>query len=239
MKLYNLLSLMISNLFLIFKSLLFWTNLVLSVLLFGPIALTLGVISYELCLFTSKLWCRYNLHFLRYVCSLRYELRGPKLAKHSIIISRHQSAWETIFYAAFIERPIFILKKELLMIPLFGWCLYLLKNISIDRSDGISSLKKIMRCCGDHINSGRTLIIFPEGTRVPYGINIEIKKGVLKIIDSLKLPSILINHNAGKFWDKNSFLIKPGIIIIDTLSLEYNSDQSFVKKAIQKHFEQV
>ena len=96
-----------------------------------------------------------------------------------------------------------------------------------------------MRCCGDHINNGRTLIIFPEGTRVPYGMNIEIKKGVLKIIDSLKLPSIIINHDAGKFWNKNSLLIKPGIITIDTLSLDYNSDQSFVKKAIQKHFEQV
>jgi len=230
---------MISNIFLTFKSLLFWVNLVLSVLLFGPIAFTLGLFSYELCLFISKLWCRYNLYFLRHVCSLKYELRGPKLEKYSVIISRHQSAWETIFFAAFIERPIFILKKELLMIPLFGWCLYLLKNISIDRSDGISSLKKIMRCCGDHISNGRTLIIFPEGTRVPYGMNIEIKKGVLKIIDSLKLPSVIINHNAGKFWNKNSFLIKPGIITIDALSLEYNSDQSFIKKAIQKHFEQV
>ena len=96
-----------------------------------------------------------------------------------------------------------------------------------------------MRCCDDHINNARTLIIFPEGTRVPYGTNIEIKKGVLKIIDSLKLPSVIINHNAGKFWNKNSFLIKPGIITIDALSLEYNSDQSFIKKAIQKHFEQV
>ena len=161
------------------------------------------------------------------------------MGKHSIIISRHQSAWETIFYAAYIPRPVFILKKELLMIPLFGWCLYLLKNISIDRSDGISSLKKIMRSCDDHVNSGRTLIIFPEGTRVLYGKNIEIKKGVLKIIDSLKLPSMVINHNAGKFWNKNSFLIKPGIITIDTLSLEYNPDSSLIKKAIQRHFEQV
>ena len=161
---------------------------------------------------------------------------GPAIKKHSVIISRHQSAWETIFFAAYIDKPIFILKKELLMIPLFGWCLYLLKNIAINRSDGISSLKKIMSSCDDHICNGRTLIIFPEGTRVPYGKNIEIKNGVLKILNSLKLPSLVINHNAGKFWEKNSFLIKPGTVIIKTLTLEYNSDKSYIKNIIQKHF---
>ena len=227
---------MISNIFLIFKSLVFWVNLILSVLFIGPVAFIFGLISYDVCLFFSKLWCRYNLFFLRYFCSLKYVLHGPQIGEHSLIISRHQSAWETIYFAAFVERPIFILKRELLMIPLFGWCLYLLKNISIDRSDGISSLKKIIRSSDHHIKNNRTLIIFPEGTRVPYGKNVEIKKGVLKILDTLKLPSIVVNHNAGKFWNKNSLLIKPGTVRIETLSLEYNSDQSFLKNLIQKHF---
>ena len=233
---FNLSLPMISNIFLIFKSLIFWVNLVLSVLLLGPIALVLGFISYDICLFISKLWCRYNLFILSSICALKYELHGPDIRKHSIIISRHQSAWETIFFAAFIERPVFILKKELLKIPLFGWCLYLLKNISIDRSDGVSSLKKIMKSCNYHVNTGKTLIIFPEGTRVPYGKNIKIKKGVLKILDSLKMPSMVINHNAGKFWNKNSYLIKPGTVIVQTLSLEYNSDTSVLKNIIQNHF---
>ena len=122
------------------------------------------------------------------------------------------------------------------MIPLFGWCLYLLKNISINRSDGVSSLKKIMKACEEHINNDRTLIIFPEGTRVAYGENVEIKKGVLRILDALKLPSILLNHNAGKFWSKDSFSIKPGTIMIKTLSLQYNNDQSISKDKIQQHF---
>jgi len=161
------------------------------------------------------------------------------MGEHSIIISRHQSAWETIFFAAFLEKPIFILKKELLMIPIFGWCLYLLKNISIDRSDGISSLKKIMRSCDDHISSGRTLIIFPEGTRVPYGKNVEIKKGILKILESLKLSSIVVNHNAGKFWSKDSMLIKPGTVRIQTLLLKYNPDQFSSKSIIQEHFTKI
>ena len=208
----------------------------LSVLVLGPIAFIFGIASYQYCLFISKLWCRYNLLVLRYVCSLKYEIQGPAMREHSLIISKHQSAWETIFFAAYVEQPIFILKRELLLIPLFGWCLYLLKNIPIDRSDGISSLKKIMKSCDDHINNGRTLVIFPEGTRVPYGKSVEIKKGVLKIIDSLKIPSVVVSHNAGRFWNKNSLIIKPGTVTIKSLTLEYNPDQSFVKDMIQNHF---
>lgn len=227
---------MINNIFLIFKSLVFWVNLILSVLLFGPIAFLFGIVSYNICLHVSKIWCRYNLFILKNVCSLSHEINGPDINSHSIVICRHQSAWETIFLAAFIKCPIFILKKELLMIPLFGWCLYLLKNISINRSKGVSSLKKIMKACGDHIDNNRTLIIFPEGTRVPYGKNIEIKKGVLKILDALQLPAIVINHNAGKFWRKDSLLIKPGNITVKTSSLEYNSDQLISKNKIEEHF---
>ena len=211
-------------------------NLILSVLLFGPIASLFGIVSYRICLYISKLWCRYNLFILKYICSLCYETNGPDINSHSIVISRHQSAWETIFLAAYIKRPIFILKRELLMIPLFGWCLYLLKNISINRSDGVSSLKKIMKACDEHIDNDRTLIIFPEGTRVNYGKNIEIKKGVLRILDALKHPSIIINHNAGKFWSKDSFLIKTGTVVIETVSLPYNVDQLVLKNKIQEHF---
>jgi 1-acyl-sn-glycerol-3-phosphate acyltransferase len=93
-----------------------------------------------------------------------------------------------------------------------------------------------MKDCDEHIDNDRTLIIFPEGTRVNYGKNIEIKKGVLRILDALKLPSIIINHNAGKFWSKDSFLIKPGTVVIETVSLPYNVDQLVLKNKIQEHF---
>lgn len=232
----NLLLIMISNTFLIFKSILFWINLVLSVFLIGPIAFLLGLFSYRLCLIVSKIWCRYNLFFLKYFCSLSFKLLGPDLNSSQLIISRHQSAWETIFLAAFVQKPIFILKKELLMIPIFGWCLYLLKNISIDRADGRSSLRKIIKSCGEHVDKNRTLIIFPEGTRIAYGEQSILKKGIFKILDVLKMQSILMNHDAGKFWSKNSLIIKPGVICIETLSLEYTSDMDEIKQRIINHF---
>ena len=227
---------MISNIFLIFKSLIFWINLVISVILFGPVAFSFGLVSYKACLSISKAWCRYNLFILKSVCSLTYEYSGSKINTHKIFISKHQSAWETIFLAAHVNNPIFILKKELLMIPIFGWCLYLLNNISIDRSDGASSLKKIMGSCSYHIGNNKTLIIFPEGTRLPFGSTSHIKKGVLKIIKSLKLNSLLLHHDAGKYWHKSSLIIHPGTIKISTQTLNYNSDSNTLQRNIEEHF---
>ena len=226
---------MISNIFLIFRSLLFWVNIVFSVLVFGPITFLSGLVSYNLCLYLSKQWCKYNLFFLKYICLLSYNFDNHEIKTSKIIISRHQSTWETFFFMAYIDYPIFILKKELLMIPLFGWCLYLLKHISIDRSDGASSLKKIMKSCDEHIKQGRTLIIFPEGTRSLYGTEAKIKRGVFKILEFIKTKSYIVNHTAGKYWN-NSFLIKPGIIDINIISLEYDTNSDNLKDKIQKHF---
>ena len=227
---------MINNIFLIFRSISFWFSLIISVLLLGPIAFMAGIVSYSTCLKISKLWCRYNLYFLKLFCSLSYTYHGPWLDSSQLIISRHQSAWETLFLAAYAEKPIFILKKELLRIPLFGWCLFLLKNISIDRSDGVTALKKIMSSCNDHIANNRTLIIFPEGTRVPYGETGKIKKGIYKIIESLKITSLVLNHDAGKYWSRDSFLIKPGNINIKTLSLDYTTEVDDLNTSIREHF---
>jgi 1-acyl-sn-glycerol-3-phosphate acyltransferase len=214
---------------------LFWINIVFSVLIFGPATFLLGLISYDLCLFLSKQWCKYNLFFLKYICLLSYNFDGHEIKTSKIIISRHQSTWETFFFMAYIDYPIFILKKELLMIPLFGWCLYLLKHISIDRSDGVTSLKKIMKLSNEHIKKNRTLIIFPEGTRSPYGTKAKIRRGVFKILEFIKTKSYVVNHNAGKYWN-NSFLIKPGRIKINVLSLEYDTNIDNLKNKIQKHF---
>ena len=163
-------------------------------------------------------------------------MSGPRINSSQLIVSKHQSAWETIFLAAYTDKPIFILKKELLKIPLFGWCLYLLKNISIDRSDGVHAIKKIMNLCNHHIANKRTLIIFPEGTRVPYGETIKLKKGIFKIIESLKIPSLILSHDAGKYWRKDSLIIKPGVINVQTLTLEYTKNTNDLNNKIIRHF---
>ena len=94
-----------------------------------------------------------------------------------------------------------------------------------------------MNSCNDHIANKRTLIIFPEGTRVPYGQAGTIKKGIFKIIESLKITSLVLNHDAGKYWSRDSFIIKPGSINIKTLSLEYTAEADDLKTVIREHFD--
>ena len=147
---FNSLLKMINNILLIFRSVSFWLNLVISVLLFGPIAFFAGIVSYSVCLKISKFWCRYNLYFLKLFCSLSYTYDGPWVNSSQLIISKHQSAWETLFLAAYAEKPIFILKKELLRIPLFGWCLFLLRNIVFSDLEGSKTIEistKILADC--------------------------------------------------------------------------------------------
>ena len=100
----------------------------------------------------------------------------------------------------------------------------------------MTALKKIMSSCNDHIANKRTLIIFPEGTRVAYGQTGTIKKGIFKIIESLKITSLVLNHDAGKYWSRDSFLIKPGIINIKTLSLYYTEHADDLSSIISEHF---
>ena len=93
-----------------------------------------------------------------------------------------------------------------------------------------------MNSCNDHIVNNRTLIIFPEGTRVPYGQTGKIKKGIFKIIESLKIASLVLNHDAGKYWSRDSFLIKPGSINIKALSLDYTAEADDLETIIREHF---
>ena len=93
-----------------------------------------------------------------------------------------------------------------------------------------------MKACDSHVLDKRTIIIFPEGTRAPYGAKVKIKKGIFKIMESLKVSSLLVNHDAGKYWNKNSFLIRPGVIDIQTSTMRYKENMSELQNTIINHF---
>ena len=121
----------------------------------------------------ARLWGRGNIWLLRIICNTRVEYRGvEKIPKGPLIVaSKHQSMWETFALLQFFDQPLFILKRELKWIPVFG--LYLIKAdmIDVDRSAGGRALLKMARRAGEQVRQGRQLIIFPEGTRTPVSIS--------------------------------------------------------------------
>ena len=175
---------------------------------------------YMIC--AAKILSDYIVFLVKVFLGVTIEFRGlENLSKHEkyFIASAHQSMFETFALQTVLPGPIFILKKELMRIPLFGWCLKKIGAIDIVRDtatkENLSFFDKIL----DRTNkSKRPLLIFPQGTRVPYKERPPFKKGVGRIYNTIKLPCIPVALNSGKVWPKNKFNKYPGKIIISFLN---------------------
>ena len=175
---------------------------------------------YMIC--AGKVLSDYVVFLLKIFLNTKVEFRGlENLQKQEkyFVASAHQSMFETFALQTVLPGPIFILKKELIRIPFFGWCLKKIGAIDIVREtatkENLGFFDKIL----DRTKkSNRPLLIFPQGTRVPYEERPAFKKGVGRIYEAIKLPCLPVALNTGKVWPKNSFNKYPGIIIISFLS---------------------
>ena len=150
-----------------------------------------------------------------------------------MLASNHQSAWETFFFSFFFNKSVFVLKKELRKIPLMSWYFQKLGFIFIDRDKGFKSIKQIINSVTVLKKKGvKTLIIFPEGTRTKVNENGEINTGVFAIHKILKIPILVLKHNAGKYWQNKKFIKKPGTIQIQIFPVinKINKKKLFVEK---------
>lgn len=167
----------------------------------------------------ARAWARTNLWLLRVVAGLKVEWRGLDNipAGGVLVASKHQSAWETFALLTVFERPVFVLKQELLRLPLFGWYLRRAGMIAVDRSAGASALVGMARAARQRVSEGYQVIIFPEGTRRPPGAPPDYRTGVAFLYDSLKVPCLPIALNSGLFWPRQSFLRRPGTVVVSIL----------------------
>ena len=167
----------------------------------------------------AKLWGRTSLWLLRVVCGTTVEFRGlEKIPSGPLIVAaKHQSTWETFALLPLFEQPIFIVKRELMWIPLFGWFMWKGEMISVDRGSGSQALAAMTVRARETIRSGRQLFIFPEGTRRPAGAEPAYKFGVAHLYDVVGVPCMPVALNAGLFWPRRSFLRMPGTIVVEFL----------------------
>jgi 1-acyl-sn-glycerol-3-phosphate acyltransferase len=151
------------------------------------------------------------------ICGIRYEVKGFENFPDApvVVLSKHQSAWETIFLLQMTPRPlVFVFKKSLTYIPFFGWGIALLRMIPIDRSKGRDAFAQVVVQGRKRLADGQWIIMFPEGTRIPVGETGKYKNGGSRLAVETNTVVVPIAHNAGECWPKNSFIKKPGLITV-------------------------
>lgn len=161
-------------------------------------------------------WGRFVIWWLKLTCNLDFAIEGRENIpnKSSLVLAKHQSAWETIALQQVFPEQTWVLKRELLWLPVFGWGLALMRPVAIDRKAGKKALKQVIKQGTDRLKQGLTLIIFPEGTRTAPGEHKRYAIGGAMLAEKSGYPVVPVCHNAGEFWPKQSFLKKPGTITL-------------------------
>ena len=159
-------------------------------------------------------WARIHVWLLKVVCGMDYRIQGEENIPEeaSIIMSNHQSAWETLALQFIFPPQVWVLKKELLWIPIFGWGLATLKPIAINRKAGGKALMQVVEQGTERLKKGIWITIFPEGTRIEPGKTRRFGKSGGVLAGTSGTLIVPVAHNAGLLWGKNSFVKRPGVI---------------------------
>lgn len=165
----------------------------------------------------SQRWSRFNLWWLRATCRIDYQLSGAEHIPDSpdrpiIVMAKHQSTWETMFLHQYLPPVAWVIKRELLWLPFFGWAMALLRPIAINRQAGASSVKQVIRQGVEHLRQGQWVVIFPEGTRVAPGVRQRYGMGGAVLAVHSGCPILPVALNAGEFWPRRGFIKQPGTI---------------------------
>jgi 1-acyl-sn-glycerol-3-phosphate acyltransferase len=167
----------------------------------------------------ARVWSRASRWLLERICGLRVEFRGIHNIPSGafILAAKHQSALETFALVEQVEDFSFILKRELTLIPLFGWYLKRAEMIAIDRASGRAALEQAIERSRALLDQGRTVVIFPEGTRTKAGAEPKYKSGVAHIYAATGARCVPVALNSGVFWPRRSFRKYPGVLVIEFL----------------------
>ena len=167
----------------------------------------------------GRFWAAGVLALLKVIVGLDFEVRGlDRLPRNGCIIAmKHQSAWDTLILPVVLRNPAIVLKRELLLLPFYGWYAARAGSIAIDRKAGASALRRMLAAARPIAASGRPIVIFPEGTRVAPGERRPYQPGVAALYQALALPVVPAAVNSGLYWRRRSFMKHPGRIILEFL----------------------
>ncbi len=196
------------------RSTLFWITF-LPVLLLSASALSLAFyLPLKFRIGIIRFWIGYSLWCLRVICGLKYTVEGlENIPEHGfIVMSKHSSTWETIAIQSFFRPLVWVVKRELTWIPFFGWALKAMDAIALNRGTGRKAINQLIKESQYHMDRGRILMLFPEGTRVLPTQRKPFKIGGAIVSQRTGYSVLPIAHNAGEFWPRHSWIKWPGTI---------------------------
>jgi 1-acyl-sn-glycerol-3-phosphate acyltransferase len=201
-------------------------SLVFSILFYGFFALSavaaaaISVITPKYLPPFARFWSRSWLAMYRAICGVSYEVRGKENLPQGgcLLAVKHQSVWDTCALFAIFDRPVYVLKSELMFIPFFGWALARLGCIPVKRGTGKSALDNMVRGTSVALTQNKQVVIFPEGTRTMVGQVANYKTGISHLYIALGVACIPVALNSGALWPRRKFLRPPGTICVEVLS---------------------
>lgn len=196
------------------RSILFTIYLFASVGIFGVVVVLSRVLGGAMSYRLARGWAVATLWLLKVLCRLDYRVDGTEHlpSEASVILIKHSSAWETIAQLTILPRQTWVLKRELLWVPIFGWVLMILKPIAINRGAGRSAVQQVVAQGRRRLAEGLWVVIFPEGTRVPAGESRRYGLGGALLAAAAGRPIVPVAHNAGEFWPRRGWLKRRGTI---------------------------
>jgi 1-acyl-sn-glycerol-3-phosphate acyltransferase len=196
------------------SSLIVWSTVGLLAVFYSILAIFLMPISVKKRLCIIKSWGNVYAFLVKHLCHVEYQITGMEniIKEPCVIASNHQSTLENTILVSFLPPHVWIIKKELFWVPFFGWGLFMIGPIAINRAKGSLVVDQIISSARVRIKQGISILVYPEGTRVSPDVVKPFKTGVAKLSKALNLPVMPIAHNAGRLLPRAGFLINPGVV---------------------------
>jgi 1-acyl-sn-glycerol-3-phosphate acyltransferase len=196
------------------RSFLFWIVFALLIVLFALLLMLSFPLPLNKRFLITRAWSTLTIAWLAITCKLRYEVKGRENIGPGpgIVFAKHQSTWETLTLNFWFTPQSWVVKRELLWAPIFGWGMYMMEPIALNRGAGKRAVEQLIEQGRDRLEKGRWIIVFPEGTRIAPGKKGRYRIGGALLAERTGYPVTPVAHNAGEFWPRRQFIKKPGII---------------------------
>ena len=225
---------------LIAKSIIFYISLTIWTIIMGILCIPFLLLPSKILKYPAKIWIKVIFLFLDKICNIKHKIDGlENIPENSVlVVSKHQSAFETFAFYYYLSDCFFVHKKELYIIPIFGQYLFKANMVAINRSGGTKTMRKMLEDVNVRLKKGKSIIIFPEGTRKEPGSDPDYKTGFIGIYKNTKKKILPVALNSGLCWSKKSWILKRGKITIKFLPIiEENLNKIEVLKKVQDSIE--